>query len=111
MLAGGETVQIRRHIGWETNAHRQKVPVYAAPVDVPDTGVDAPVVSEPRDETARNVQWDYQLFFPAGWSVSDLDLVVVRGHECQVEQAGEPLTNMFTGSMFRTEVLVRRVTR
>lgn len=111
MLAGGETVQLLRHTGWMVNEHRQKIPTFADPVDIPETGVDAPAVSEPRDETTRNVQWDYQLFLPPGTTVSDLDRVIVRGHECEVEQAGEALTNMFTGRLFRTEVLVRRVTR
>ena len=108
-MLGGETVFHEPWIRDEKNAHGQKLPVYAAPVRVDDTGVDVPDVSEPRDGTTRNVRYDYRLFLPPGTTIRDKDRVTVRGHVCEVEEAGEPLPNMFTGMVFRTEVTVRRV--
>lgn len=109
-ITHGETVVLKRYAGSTRNAHGQKVASYAAPEAVHDVGVDAPVVSEPRDGTTQNVRFDYLLFFPPGTTVGSRDIVVVRGHECAVEQAGEPLANFFTGDVFHTEVTVRRVT-
>lgn len=106
----GETVTVQRFAGATRNAHGQSVASYAPAETVSGVGVDIPDVSEPRDGTTANVRFDYRLFFPPGMTISSRDRVTVRGHECEVEQAGEPLPNFFTGSMFRTEVTVRRVT-
>ncbi|MGQ4531851.1 hypothetical protein ACUIAC_01030 [Dermabacteraceae bacterium P13138] len=111
MLLGGETVSLERFESEATNEHGIKSPRWAAPVEIQGVGVDIPDVSEPRDGVTRNVRFDYRLYFPPGTTVGDRDRVTVRGHRCQVEQAGEPLPNMFTATVFRTEVLVRRVTR
>lgn len=108
-MLGGETVFHEAWIRDDKNSHGQKRPVHAAPVRIDDTGVDIPDVSEPRDGTTRNVRYDYRLFLPPGTTIRDKDRVTVRGHVCEVEEAGEPLSNMFTATVFRTEVTVRRV--
>lgn len=108
-MLGGETVIHEPWLRDGKNAHGQKIPVYDDPVRVDDTGVDVPDVSEPRDGTTRNVRYDYRLYLPPGTTIRDKDRITVRGHVCEVEEAGEPLPQMFTGSLFRTEVTVRRV--
>lgn len=109
-MLGGETVQLCRWSGKTKNAHGQLVDAWDEAVDVEDVGVDAPVVSEPRDGNAHDVRYDYALYLPAGTTVGDRDRVIVRGITCTVERPGGPMQNMFTGALFRTEVTVRRVT-
>lgn len=105
----GETVQLRRAGKATTNAHGQVISgAHGAAVNVPGVIVDQPVVSEPRDGIQNVSRADYQLFFPEGFTVGKDDVVIVRGHVCQVEEFGEPLMNAFTGAVFRTEVMVRR---
>lgn len=109
-MLGGETVILEPWVRDEKNAHGQKVPVYASPVSIPDTGVDVPDSSEPRDGITENARWDYRLYLPAGTTVAAKDRLTVRGHSCAVEEPGEPIIHMFTAAAFRTEVLARRVT-
>lgn len=108
-MLGSETVIHEPWVRDEKNSHGQKLPVYGTPVTIADTGVDVPDVSEPRAGTTSNVRYDYRLFLPPGTTIRDKDRVTVRGHVCDVEEAGEPLPNMFTATVFRTEVTVRRV--
>lgn len=108
-MLGGETVLHHVWTGEKRNAHNQKTDTWADPVPIDDTGVDIPDVSEPRAGTTQNVRYDYRLFLPPGTTVRGRDKITVRGRECAVEEAGEPLPNIFTGMLFRTEVTVRRV--
>ncbi|WP_058234121.1 hypothetical protein [Devriesea agamarum] len=104
-----ETVTIIRHAGTTKNARGQLIDTWGPQVAVTGVGVDIPDTSEPRDGITLNVRYDYRLYFPPGTTISARDKLIVRGHECAVEEPGEPLVNMFTVRPFRTEVLARRV--
>lgn len=108
-MLGGEIVHVERWIRDDRNSLGQMKPLYGPPEPIPDTGVDVPDTSEPRDGATANESWDYRLFLPHGTTIAAKDKVTVRGHVCAVEQPGEPIVHMFTGAAFRTEVTVRRV--
>lgn len=108
-LNHGETVTHAAWIENSYNAHGQPRAVYAEPVDVPGVGVDVPSPTEPRDGGSERQVTDLVLFMPAGYEVDRRDKFYIRGKEYTVEGDGTKISNFFTGTVFRTEVKVRRV--
>lgn len=108
-LAAGETVMHRAYVGMVRDSHGNAVPQYAPPVAVAGVGVDVPDAQEPRDGASQRQIVDAVLFFPPGFYCGRKDLLTVRGEEYGVEGNAPPISNFFTGTMFRTEVKVRRI--
>lgn len=108
-ITHGETVQHIRWTGQTTDAQGYRTSGYAPAVDVPNVGVDVVADStEPRDGTVQRADADLTLFLPPGTTVGSRDKFIVRGETYQAEGIGVPLNNFFTGSMFNTEVKVKR---
>ncbi|ALE05512.1 hypothetical protein AL755_08515 [Arthrobacter sp. ERGS1:01] len=108
-LAGGETVLHRAYVGVVRDSHGNAIAQYAAAVPIPGVGVDVPDAQEPRDGASQRQTTDAVLFFPPGFNCGRRDLFTIRGEEYGVEGNAPPISNFFTGTLFRTEVKVRRV--
>lgn len=108
-LVAGETVYHRRFLGETTNEDGHRGPTWAEPAPVEGVGVDQPATVEPRDPAgAETARVDLRLYLPPGFACGHRDRFTVRGQEYEAEGVGEPLPNIFTGLVFRTEVNLRR---
>lgn len=108
IFQSGETVQHHPYQG-ETKTptgHREKT--WADPAPINGVGVDVPSSTEPREGTTERARIDLVLYLPHGFSCGPHDRFTIRGRLYEVEGVGEPITNFFTGTGFRTEVAVRR---
>lgn len=107
-FGAGETVFHLPFLGQVKDADGHRKDTWGAPAPVPDTGVDVPGVTEPRDGLAVVSEIDLVLFAPPGFTCGQRDRFEVRGKTYEVEGVTEPITNFFTGTAFRTEVKLRR---
>lgn len=104
----GETVTHLPYLGVvkDTDGHRHTR--YADPVEVPNVGIDIDTTpDEPRDGASNQLDQAIMLFLPPGFVCDSKDLFIIRGKKYEAVGPGIPLTNMFTGSVYNTEVRVR----
>ena len=70
--------------------------------------IDAPTAAEPRDGAALVATIDHVLYLPPGTVVAADDRFVIDGTVFEVEGEAPVIKNPFTGTVFYTEVKVRR---
>lgn len=105
----GETVQHLPHHPAGKDSRGYPIPAGHGPaVDVEGVGVDYPSSMEPREGTTQKTTVDLVVFLPPGFVCDPRDRFVVRGKTYEVEGLGEALPQFFTGSVFCTEVQLRR---
>lgn len=112
MLQLNAGVQVTRHpyLRTDTNAHGQTVLIYGPDVEVANVGIDVPQANEPRNQISERELVNQVIFLPPGYSIDHRDQFTVFGQRFGVEGYAPPITNMFTGSIFFTEVKLRKVT-
>lgn len=106
----GETITITRWLRDDRNAHGQLTPVFDDPVEIRGVGVDVPSNAEPVDGLSQRHVSDAKIFLPPGESVDHRDKIELRGANYEVEGDAQPIRNFFTGTVFPTEVDLKRVT-
>ena len=104
----GETVELQRYRSAGVGADGFKTPASYESETIPNVGVDIAVTDESGDGTVQRADVDLVLFLPPGTRCDSKDRFIVRGKKYEVVGVGEPLPNFFTGSLFRTEVKVKR---
>lgn len=104
----GETVEHLAYKSGGVDDNGFKVPAGYTATTVNGVGVDIASTSEPLDGTVERADVDLVLFLPPGFQCDSKDRFRVRGKEYRVIGIGEKLPNFFTGSIFRTEVKVKR---
>lgn len=78
--------------------------------DIEGVGVDVTSAQEARDGTVSRADVDLTIFLPAGSEYGSRDRFKVRGETYEVVGPSTYIQNFFTGSMFKTEVKLKRFT-
>lgn len=104
----GETVTHRKYVPGGKDDYGYTKPASWIDTNIEHVGVDIGATYEPRTGTVQRTTSDLTLFLPPGFVCDARDRFMVRGLEYQVEGAVSQIKNMFTGTSFRTEVLLRR---
>lgn len=108
-IAEGESVgyeEYAENLGYDE--YNRKKSGYKPVVEIKDVGVDTPTSEDIENGMVEKAEADYRLYLPAGTTYDSRDRFIVRGHKCLVIGVGDAVKNFFTGSMFPTEVHVRR---
>lgn len=104
----GETVEHLTYRKGGVDDNGFKTPAGYDSTSITNVGVDAGASNEVIDGTVQRSDVDLILFLPPGFQCDSKDRFRVRGKEYEVVGVGEKLPNFFTGSLFRTEVKVKR---
>lgn len=108
MFSHGEQVIHHQYIPGGVNEDGFKTKAAYTEVPVDNVGVDTDYSSEVEAGTTARATVDLLLFLPPGYRCDSKDRFTVRGKLYEVVGIGEKLPNFFTGSMFHTEVRVKR---
>lgn len=105
----GETVTHLKYGATGKDAYN-KVTYGYTPVEIEGVGVDVSSAQESLDGTVNRSEVDLTIFLPAGTSYDSKDRFKVRGATYEVVGPSTYIKNFFTGSMFKTEVKLKRFT-
>lgn len=88
------------------NAHGQVTPVYT-PETIENVAVDVAEAEETGLDDRQRIE--VTLFLPAGTETSKQDQFIVRGKKYEADNDGLLIRNAFTGTVFPTEVRLKRI--
>lgn len=109
----GDTVLLHRYGHSGVDRYGKKTPGFDEPLELHGVGIDVtpPVEAksaEVKDGTVQRATVDLVAYVPPGISVGSKDEFTVHGDRYQVVGVAPPMKNFFTGSVFYTEVRLKR---